>query len=111
MFKSLENREVQFKSAKMKTDAIVALIPELIDLHKTINENNEKPYCIILDYIKYNEYYKFTVSVDRKYSYTEKPLTSINFSLTDLEDGLLLLNEIRDCYIENNEKRIERMGD
>jgi len=103
MFKKLENREAQFKSAKMKTDAITSLIPELIDLHKTINENNEKPYCIILNYIKFDEYYKFNIDVKRKYSYTEKPLTSVNFSLTNLDDGLLLFNEIRDCYIENNE--------
>lgn len=98
-----EKDEIQLKKAKIKVGAITCVIPELIHLNNELTGQDQKLYTILLDYIKFDGYYKFIVDIVRGYSLDRSSLMNIHFSLKKLEDGLSLLDEIRDCYIENNE--------
>lgn len=49
------------------------------------------------------DYYKFIVDIQRTYSLETESIMHTRFNLKDLSIGLLLLDEIRDCYIHNND--------
>lgn len=99
-----EKDEVQLKKARIKTSAMMCVIPELIHMNNELKLQDRKPYTISLDYIPFTGYYRFIVDIRKENAYDNKePLINIHFCLRNLEAGLLLLDEIRDCYIENND--------
>lgn len=102
MLIDIEKDEVQLKKAKLKTTVIKCLIPELIHLNNELEERERKHYTILLDYTQFDGYCKFIVDVIRGYSLEKESLMKVHFSLKDKNSGLQLLDDIRDCYMENS---------
>lgn len=103
MLIDMEKDETQIKKAKIKASAIQCVIPELIRLNNELDDNERKHYTILLDYISFDEYFKFIVDIVRGYSLERESLMKIHFSLKDKEEGLQLLDKIRDCYMEHSQ--------
>lgn len=98
-----EKDEIQIRKAQIKVSAVNAAIPNLILLNNELGPNESKAYTITLDYLNLDSYYKFIVDIKRTYTMDAESLLKVYFSLKDLKAGLSLFDQIRDCYVENNE--------
>lgn len=98
-----EKDEIQYKKAQIKISAVNAAIPNLILLNNELGPKESKAYTITLDYLNLDSYYKFIVDIKRTYTMDAESLLKIYFSLKDLNAGLSLFDQVRDCYVENNE--------
>lgn len=98
-----EKDEIQYRKAQIKIGAVNATIPSLIELNNEIIPNERKAYTILLDYQKFDDYYKFIVDIKRTYGYDNNSLLKIVYSLKDKNAGLDLLEQVCECYAENSE--------
>lgn len=99
---NVEKDAIQLKKAKIKIEAITSLLPSLINLNNELSEEERKPYTIQLDYLTFNDYYRFSIDIMRTNHYQPDSLIDLHFSLKCLEDGLSLFDKVRDCFIENS---------
>lgn len=102
MEQNLEKDAIQLKKAKIKVEAITNLLPSLINLNNELSDDERKPYTIMLDYLNFNDYYRFSIDIMRTNHYEPDSLIDLHFSLKRLEDGLSLFDKVRDCFIDNS---------
>lgn len=101
MIHDFEKDEVQLKKAKIKIGAVKSIIPELIRLNSELTGADRKPYTILLDYISFEDHKIFLVDIRKSFKRDATPILRIHFGLKNVEDGLNLFDEVRDCFMEN----------
>ncbi len=99
---NLEKDTIQLKKAEIKVGAITGLLPSLINLNNELSDEERKPYTIMLDYVEFEDYYRFSIDIMRTNHYKPDSLIDLHFSLKNLEDGLQLFDEVRNCFVDNS---------
>lgn len=98
-----EKDEIQLEKAKFKVEAANELITKYIKLNDKLSQKERKQYSIILDYTAFDTHNYFTIKIKRTYKQEVDPLFQVYFSLKDLEEGLNLLDQVRDNFVEQSE--------
>lgn len=88
--------------AENKTNAATEVVKSLLILNSLRLENEQESYSIFLDYRKKCDGYKFSIDIQKNYSNVEDSMISVNFNLESLEEGMNLLNKVRDSFKSNS---------